>query len=137
MGIQWRESLAIGVEEIDSQHRELLNRFNLLLSACESGKGIAELKRLLEFLDDYVIQHFSDEERLQRMQGYPEYESHKKEHDSFIRQIKAVKDEISSEGVAVHHVMETNNMLLKWLLNHISRVDTELGKYLRTPSGGS
>lgn len=137
MGIQWRESLAIGVEEIDNQHRELLNRFNLLLTACESGKGIGELKRLLEFLDDYVIQHFSDEERLQRRHGYPDCESHKKEHDSFIRQIKAVKDEISSEGVAVHHVMETNNMLLKWLLNHISRVDTELGKHLRTPSAGS
>lgn len=134
MGIQWRESLAIGVEEIDNQHRELLQRFNLLLAACESGKGIGELKGLLAFLDEYIVQHFSDEEGIQRKRGYPEYESHKKEHDSFIRQIKAVKDEINSEGVAVHHVMETNNLLLKWLLNHISKVDTELGKFLRSAS---
>lgn len=132
MGIQWRDSLAIGVEEIDDQHKELLQRFNGLLSACEAGKGIEELKPLLTFLDDYVIEHFSNEERLQRKHGYPNYESHKKEHDSFIERVLVVKNEIDSEGVAVHHVMETNNMLLKWLLNHISKVDTELGKFLRT-----
>ncbi len=131
MGIQWRDSLAIGVEEIDDQHKELLQRFNGLLAACEAGKGIDELKPLLIFLDDYVIEHFSNEEWLQRKHGYPNYESHKKEHDSFIERVMAVKDEINSEGVAVHHVMETNNMLLKWLLNHISKVDTELGKFLR------
>ncbi len=131
MGIQWRDSLAIGVELIDSQHKELLQRFNALLSACESGKGIDELKRLLVFLDDYIVKHFSDEEQLQRTSGYPGYEAHKKEHDGFIERVMAVKHEINSEGVAVHHVMETNNMLLKWLLNHISKVDVELGKFLR------
>ena len=132
MAIQWRDSLAIGVEEIDNQHKELLLRFNGLLSACEAGKGIAELKGLMKFLDDYVIEHFSDEEKLQRKYDYPNYASHKKEHEFFIQQITAVQGEIDSEGVGVHHVMETNNMLLKWLLNHISKVDTELGKYLRT-----
>lgn len=131
MGILWRDSLAIGVELIDSQHKELLQRFNDLLSACESGKGIDELKRLLVFLDDYIVKHFSDEEQLQRKNGYPDYEAHKREHDGFIGRVMAVKDEINTEGVAVHHVMETNNMLLKWLLNHISKVDAELGKFLR------
>ena len=131
MGIQWRDSLAIGVEEIDNQHKELLQRFNGLLAACEEGKGIGELKKLLVFLDDYIVEHFSDEEQLQRKSGYPDYAAHKKEHDGFIERVMAVKEEIHSEGVAVHHVMETNNMLLKWLLNHISKVDTELGKFLR------
>ncbi|HEY4743449.1 MAG TPA: bacteriohemerythrin [Desulfuromonadaceae bacterium] len=134
MGIQWRDSLAIGVDQIDNQHRELLQRFNALLGACEAGKGMDELKRLLVFLDDYIVEHFRDEEHLQRTSGYPDYAAHKQEHDSFIERVMAVKDEISAEGVAVHHVMETNNMLLKWLLNHISKVDTGLGKFLRGAS---
>lgn len=136
MGIEWRNSLAIGVEEIDNQHKELIIRFNRLLSACEGGKGVAELRELLLFLDDYVVKHFTDEEILQRRYKYPEYEEHKKLHDSFIGQIKELKQEINSEGVSLHHVVETNNMLLKWLINHISKVDTNLGKFLRsvTPS---
>ncbi|GFE60084.1 bacteriohemerythrin [Geobacter sp. AOG2] len=131
MGIEWRESLAIGVPEIDRQHKELLSRFDSLLKACEAGKGMGELQRLLGFLDEYVVSHFSEEEGIQRNHRYPGYAAHKKEHDGFVTRLKAVKDEIKSEGVAVHHVTETNNMLLKWLINHISRVDAELGKYLR------
>lgn len=131
MGITWRESLAIGVPEIDDQHKELLSRFDSLLKACEEGKGMDELRRLLGFLDEYVISHFGNEEGIQRNHHYPGYAAHKKEHDGFIARVKALKDEIKSDGVAVHHVTETNNMLLKWLINHIAKVDAELGAYLR------
>ena len=119
MGVQWRESLSIGVEEIDRQHKELLHRFNLLLSACEEGKGVQELKSLLEFLNQYVQAHFSDEEAIQRLNNYPGYEEHQKEHDSFVARIKLLQTEIDREGVAVHHVIETNNLLFKWLIRPV------------------
>lgn len=130
MGIQWRESLAIGVEEIDNQHKELLHHFDRLLEACEAGKGMQELKKLLEFLNRYVLTHFSDEEELQRRHGYPGYDAHRKEHDSFVVRIKKLQAEVDGEGVAVYHVIETNNLLFKWLINHISKVDRELGRFL-------
>lgn len=132
MGIEWRESLSIGVEEIDSQHKQLLSHFDQLLKACEAGKGIEELKRLLGFLDEYVIKHFNNEESIQRLRKYPGYEAHKKEHELFVARLKLLKEEINNEGVALHHVIETNNLLLKWLLHHISTVDVQLGLFLKT-----
>lgn len=131
MGIQWRESLAIGVEAIDNQHKELLLRFDRLLEACHAGNGIDELKRLLGFLDEYVRTHFNDEEALQKLHRYPNYEAHKVEHNYFIEQLNNLKLEVQSEGVTTHHVVETNHMLLKWLLNHISKVDLALGTFLK------
>jgi hemerythrin len=131
MGIEWRESLSIGVEEIDSQHKQLLSHFDRLLKACETGKGVDELQRLLGFLDGYMIKHFSDEERIQRLHRYPGYSVHKLEHGSFIAQLQVLKEEIGREGVALHHVIETNNLLLKWLIHHISTVDVKLGRYLK------
>ena len=132
MGIEWRESLSVGVVEIDDQHKQLLKHFDQLLKACESGKGREELKKLLGFLDEYVVRHFKDEESLQRLRNYPGYADHKKEHESFVAQLTKLKQDIQSEGVALHHVMETNNLLLKWLIHHISTVDVQLGKYLKT-----
>jgi hemerythrin len=132
MGIEWRESLSIGVTEIDNQHKQLLSHFDQLLKACESGKGLEELKKLLGFLDEYVIKHFNDEESIQRLRNYPGYPAHKKEHESFIAQLTTLKQEVSNEGVALHHVMETNNLLLKWLIHHISTVDVQLGAFLKT-----
>jgi hemerythrin len=132
MGIEWTDSIAIGVEEIDSQHKELLQRFNDLLSACKSGKARDELATLMAFLDDYVVRHFGFEEQLQSAHRYPDYEEHKNEHDDFIQKLCVIKAEISADGLSIHHVIETNNMLLKWLLNHISRSDKALGIYLRS-----
>jgi hemerythrin len=43
MGIEWRESLSIGVDECDSQHKQLLLYFDHLPRACEVGKGVDEL----------------------------------------------------------------------------------------------
>jgi hemerythrin len=131
MGIQWRDSLAIGVEAIDNQHKELLLRFASLLEACHAGNGIDELKKLQGFLDEYVHTHFNDEEALQKLHRYPDYEAHRAEHHYFIEQLNKLKLETESEGVSTHHVVETNNMLLKWLLNHISKVDLALGVFLR------
>jgi len=130
MAIEWRESLSIGVEAIDNQHKELLLRFDRLLNACRDGKGIDELKGLLDFLSEYVRIHFNDEEEIQRQHHYPGYEDHRKEHASFVVRLNELRQEIDTQGLAIHHVMETNNLLLKWLINHISVVDKELGKFL-------
>ncbi|MHB8121218.1 MAG: bacteriohemerythrin [Desulfuromonadaceae bacterium] len=135
MGIEWRESLAIGVEAIDNQHKELLLRFDRLLSACQAGQGAEELKKLQTFLREYVHTHFRDEEELQRLHGYPDYDAHHAQHLYFIEQIDKLEAETRVDGVSTHHVVETNSMLLKWLLNHISKVDKELGTFItsRTP----
>jgi len=131
MGIQWRDSLAIGVETIDNQHKELLLRFDGLLNACEEGRGKDEMKRLLSFLEEYVQTHFRDEEALQRKHLFPGYKEHCVQHAYFEARIKALRSEIDAEGLAMHHVIQTNNLLLKWLLNHISKVDKELGAFFK------
>jgi hemerythrin len=132
MGVKWTESLSIGIEEIDGQHKQLLSHFDQFLNACKSSKGIDELKVLLGFLDGYVIKHFSAEESIQRKHLYPGYATHKLEHKSFVAQLNDLKEEICREGVALHHVIETNHMLVKWLIHHISTVDVQLGKFLKS-----
>ncbi len=132
MGIQWRDSLAIGVTEIDDQHKELLLRFDRLLKACQAGRGAAELAVLQTSLEEYILTHFSDEEALQRQHSFPGYETHKNQHQYFINQIKKLRAETEAQGISLHHVVETNDLLLKWLITHISKVDRELGRFLNS-----
>jgi hemerythrin len=47
MLIEWNEDLTTGNRTIDEQHRELIDRFNGLLAACNQGKGKEEIKSLL------------------------------------------------------------------------------------------
>lgn len=131
MGISWRDDLAIGDEKIDSQHRELIERFDNLLSACRNGEGKQELARLLDFLDQYVILHFGEEESRQRLVGYPAYPGHRVQHKDFIEKISQLKSRIASDGeIQLDHLLETNSMLLDWLVNHISTSDKALGEFI-------
>lgn len=135
MGISWREDLAIGIEAIDNQHRELINRFDALLTACRDGNGGTELLRLISFLDDYVVTHFRDEESLQRKVSYPEYEQHRQQHAGFVKRLHALKNQLSKdETPALSHILNTNNMLLDWLIKHISSEDQALGRFIKLNS---
>jgi hemerythrin len=130
VGIRWSESLAIGIEEIDTQHRELVQRFAGLLAACEEGRGREELKALLGFLDRYVQQHFSDEEALQQRCGYPFYQEHRSQHQAFIARISSLQQQIDGGGIELSHIVEINHLLYAWLVNHIFGADRDLGLFL-------
>ena len=133
MGISWRDELATGDDRIDNQHRELLNRFDTLLAACRNGEGRSELVKLLDFLDDYVVLHFGDEENLQRIEGFPDYHAHRLQHRGFIERVDKLKKDIAKDGdIQLDHVLSTNKMLLDWLVNHISSSDRALGNYIKS-----
>ncbi len=131
MAIEWTEDLATGSSEIDRQHKELFNRVNALLEACRQGKGKAEVSKVVQFLDDYVTTHFSEEEKYMRKYDYPTYATHKAQHLEFIENFSELKRQIEKEGAGVHLLVKTNHMIVQWLINHISKVDRALGTFLK------
>jgi hemerythrin len=130
VGIKWRKELNTGIELIDNQHKELFSRFDRFLMACEAGHASENLNQLLDFLASYVQQHFSDEEELQKKSAYPGYEEHAVEHASFVSRLERLQLDVACEGVALHHVIDTNGLLFKWIVSHISSSDKVFGSYL-------
>lgn len=66
--------LMTGNALIDSEHRQLFAAVNSLMDACSQGQGRAQIQKTVQFLNDYVIKHFQDEERLQVQNKYPSYQ---------------------------------------------------------------
>lgn len=131
MHIEWTSDLAIGVDEIDNQHKEIFRRFDSLFAACSEGRGKEEVLKLLLFLDDYVKEHFTAEERLQMRSGYPDYPAHKAAHQQFMADVERLTREFRDEGATLPLVIQTNKTLSSWLIQHIKRVDTTFAGYLR------
>lgn len=132
MSIEWSLDLATGVDEIDKQHKELFQRINNLLEACNHGKGKEEVKKVIWFLEDYVITHFSEEERYMGKYDYPEYSGHKRQHLEFMENFFNLKKQFESEGPGVHVIVNINHLVVDWLRNHIRRLDKALGAFLKT-----
>ncbi|HPZ82341.1 MAG TPA: hemerythrin domain-containing protein, partial [Thermogutta sp.] len=62
MTLVWDTTMSTGIPRIDAQHQELIRKLNGLLHAMQKGRGKEEIEKLLDFLAEYVIKHFSDEE---------------------------------------------------------------------------
>lgn len=131
MSIVFDKSLETGDERIDSQHRELIDRINKLLEACSTGKEKESAVRTLDFLMDYVEEHFADEERLQKEADYPEYEAHKAEHDRFVQTVDELRQMLEEEeGPTPAFVNAVKRNIVDWLLNHIEAWDRDVAVHV-------
>ncbi|MDP2826105.1 MAG: hemerythrin domain-containing protein [Sulfuritalea sp.] len=62
--IEWTNDFALGIDEIDQQHRALIGMINALDASTHGDPGPETMRRLLAQLSDYVRDHFGFEERL-------------------------------------------------------------------------
>jgi hemerythrin len=132
MSIEWTQALATGVDVIDDQHKELFGRVNRLFDACKEGKGRTEIGGLIDFLEGYVITHFSTEEKFMDEYDYPGFSAHKSHHAKFIKTFSELKDDLRKDGAALPLVVKANGTVVDWLNNHIRKIDVEMGAFLRT-----
>ena len=123
--------MATGVAKIDEQHRELVKRLNDVLAMGTKSFSKEETKKTIDFLGEYIIKHFNDEEALQRQCDYSKYEWHKGQHQKYINDFKKLKKEFSENGPSAKFTVSLNASLVEWIVNHIKAVDVEFGKHYR------
>jgi hemerythrin len=123
--------MATGVTKIDEQHKELVNRINAVVSMGTQSVSKEETQKTINFLGEYIIKHFGDEEALQRQCKYPKYEWHKEQHHIYINEFKKLKEEFSANGPSAKFTVSLNTSLINWIVRHIKTVDVELGRYYK------
>lgn len=132
MSIDWNESYAVGVKDIDDQHKELFSRVNALIDAMMQKKGGEEIGKVVKFLESYVIAHFGNEERQMTRNNYPGLANHKGQHEAFIKAFNEIKKQYQEKGPVSEVTIQINSKLGSWLRSHIPVIDKELGKFLNS-----
>ncbi|MBU0752445.1 MAG: bacteriohemerythrin [Gammaproteobacteria bacterium] len=126
--IVWGEILSVGIDEIDEDHRKLVNIFNVLNHAVTDAESPDYLAATLEELINCTVWHFSHEERLMLKYRYAEIEEHKAEHRELIASAKELQQAILAADKPLAH--EHIEFLERWLTGHILTADLRLGSYL-------
>ena len=129
--MQWNPSLSVGVDLIDNQHKELFKRIDDFYDSMKNGRGKEEVLKMLQFMLDYTVKHFTAEEGIQRNVAYPRYPDHKKIHDAFIKDIRDMKTDMEKNGVTVASSSLVGMTLSNWLISHINVEDKKLAAYIR------
>lgn len=92
--ILWNQELSVGVEEIDSQHKELLRIANGLIQAVCLGRNEKTINNVLKKLREYTVFHFNSEEKFMESIGYNKRAQHVEEHFKLKMNVKAFQREI-------------------------------------------
>lgn len=132
MALGWTDDLAVGVEMIDEQHKTWFDKAEQLFEAGKQGKAREYIAQMLDFLDEYTKMHFSEEEKYMLEISYPEYNRQKELHTAFIGELAKLKNEYEKSGGNIVVIISANQMVIKWLTNHISVEDKKIGAYAKT-----
>jgi len=130
--IEWTSSLSVHNEELDAQHRELIQIYNNLHNSLmnDTLEGTVKTKMAtLDALVNYISFHFNAEEKFLESIGFPEFAQHRRKHLEFGQRIKTYQADI----VEGRMVLSTSLMKLmrNWIIDHIATEDKKYADFYR------
>lgn len=127
--MEWSPAFEVGQPQIDGDHRTLVEMLNQLHAALDHGEDPAEIARVLNFLRDYTVTHFSSEEALMIRHKYPRAAVHFAAHAELLLQVSDFNAAYRQGRIA--GMAEMLAFLETWLIDHIQGMDRSLGAYLK------
>jgi len=124
----WNDTYSVKIAVVDSQHKVLVDLINQLHQAMIARRGKESLGGVLSSLVKYTKRHFAAEEGLLHTNQYPEFASHKAEHEKFTQTIIVFQDRFQRNEVAI--TIDVMDFLKDWLVKHIMGVDKKYMPYL-------
>ncbi len=127
--ITWNKDLVLGVEPVDSQHKQLCDYINQLYTAMQNNANTKVLSNLLDKLTDYTVTHFKAEEGIFGASAYPETQKHKETHEKFVAKLRDFKKKLVSGNATLS--IDLLEFLKEWLIKHIMGTDRHYVKYVK------
>ena len=131
-GIAWSKEYELGCDFVDSQHKRLFELVNNISLACKDGQDVKILNETLDFLLQYTVQHFIDEEAYQIKYDFPDYERHKQLHEDFKETVSEKVSEFREKGSTKMLSTTVNKIVVRWLVNHILMEDMKIGVHVKS-----
>ena len=135
MPITWNEELESNDPLVNAQHKGIFKRISDLNKVISGYRQDTldeviknKIKETINFLTDYVVTHFRDEEDLMKRNNYSKFEEHKKLHSDFVEVIEREKVKYEKSRGTLLDIINLNILISKWLVNHILKEDLEMIK---------
>lgn len=121
----WNAQFDIGVEDMNREHRDILDAINAVFDATENGQSGPTMMRLIGRLGQITAHHFADEEQFMERTGYPDLATHKVIHQKLLSDFAKHSAAIdAARGVPTPAFF---SFLRLWLTAHIKVIDRKYG----------
>ena len=130
--LKWKDEYSCNIAEIDTQHKKLFEIGERIYYAASVKDGFDHYDEILEVLNElteYTVYHFKYEEDLFVKYNYPDYDSHKIEHDFFMKKVKKILSRDFDAG-QYGIIIEIVDFVADWVAGHILKSDLAYKDYL-------
>lgn len=124
----WDDALSVGNQNIDDDHRLLIDTIARLHDAMRTGQGKEIVGGILDDLVRNTEEHFEREESFMLHINYADYLPHKAEHERLVREVKDLQARFKSGSITI--TVSVSNFLSDWLVKHIQGLDMKLAREL-------
>ncbi len=125
--ISWNKTLSVGIEEIDEQHKVIINLINQMHDAIYRHQASEVIQGILSELVEYTRIHFTVEESLMQLLNYPDYDVHCEQHQMLLDQVIKLQEKVASGKTAIS--FELMHFLKTWLTKHIMNEDMQYSTF--------
>jgi len=126
---QWDEKYSVGIQSIDTQHREIFEILEKLVDAMKKGLGNDVTNQIILNLERYAVIHFQKEEFFFKRFNFHGYAEHTSEHQDFKNKIISLKSDLKSSKITL--TFDLLNFLKEWIDHHILVVDKQYSECFR------
>ncbi len=125
--ISWNNDLEIDVNEMNEQHKVLVNIMNKIYDLHNSNPDAYQIiEKNLHDLIDWTIKHFKEEEEYMATINYPKLEVHKGTHKDLLSVLDTHKLRFERNKKLDDRFF---SFLKLWLSSHIMSIDTQYSKF--------
>jgi hemerythrin-like metal-binding protein len=126
--LEWRDDFRIGIEEVDHEHRALIELINALHGALGDDRTGESVEAFLGEIYASISSHFALEEKVMRSRGYDQLAGHKADHERLLDDLRDLMDE--QVGGAILDEERFAQRLARWFAGHFQTHDARLHRFL-------
>jgi hemerythrin len=122
---KWDESFLIGIEELDLEHKVLIDDINRLHDELARHEDKSEIEKRLGDIYKRMQAHFALEEHVMKEHEYKYFDEHKREHNELLDSyteymVRFLNDTGVSSSIPIEDILE------RWVVNHIVTSDRKM-----------
>jgi hemerythrin-like metal-binding protein len=126
--LQWQENYSVGINEVDHEHRELIELINSLHAALGTDRAGERVEAFLGEIFADISAHFALEERVMRERRYDALAEHKADHERLLDQLRDMMD-AQADGTELDDAA-FGEQLGEWFGRHFSTHDARFHRHL-------
>ena len=125
----WDDSLKVGNEVIDHDHKETVELLAELNAASD-----ADFHAVFARFADHLRDHLAREEDLMRQYGFPPFPIHKHEHDRVRLELQGIEKRLAAGNLMLARGY-AREVVPDWFINHKNTMDSATAAWIKSQGG--